>query len=239
MAGEHFLDAAIIIGRILSWDAQRQPVQAYFARSNVTRHTSEHVSRGVRNTLFAIRRSFREYTVQLDHDIRGFDGTRLVDELRRHLRNYVDARLNIRTLTPNLAGQLRQLAGFFENSKFRNAHHGTGRAEDAAYEVDSAIDKALTELALMCRNDVKAAVRVHACPPDIRTTHSAIHAQVQAIMGGHADDALVATEAYHIHKTAVNPLRVLVTTDRAHFLSNKNALDRVLLPLAIEHPDRA
>lgn len=238
MAEEHFLDAAVIIGRILSWDAQRRSVQAYFDRTKTARHTSEHVSKGVRSTLLAIRRSFREYAVQLDRDINGMDTTRIEDQLHRHLSTYLEARLRAGTLTPNLAGQVRSIAQFFRH-KFRNASYGSGKAEDAAFEVDAAMSKALNDLALLCQPTLGAPVRVHACPHDVRSQHAPIHGAVHAIMGGHADDSLVAIEAYHIQKSIVNPMIVLVTTDRAHFLSNKEAIDKVLAPVRVEHPDAA
>ena len=235
MSDEHFLDAAILIGRILSWDAQNQSVQAYFTRSNAPRHTSLHVSKGVRSTLLAIKRGFRAYAVQLDRDIRGLDLTRFDDELRRHLQNYIQN--NHRTHN-NLAGQLRRLVQFSAN-RFRNAAYGNGRAEDAAAQVDHAIDTALLELARLCNTTPTAPVRTHACPHGVTTTYPAIHAQVHGVMGGHDDDALVAIEAYHIHKTAAPSLVRLVTTDRAHFLNNKAALDKALAPLTIAHPDAA
>lgn len=236
--GEHFLDAAVIIGQLLSWDEQHRHAHAYFSRGAPVRHTSQHVARGVRSTLLAIRRSFREYTIQLDHDIRGLDGMRIADELRRHVAGYVDLRVRGRTLSPNLARQVRNLARLFEN-RFRNVYYGSGRAEDLATDVDAAIDKALTQLALMCQPAVGAAVRVHACPADVCTTHAQAHARILAIMGGHVDDSLVAVEALHIHKTTAPALDAIVTTDRGHFLSNKNALDAVLAPIRVLHPDNA
>lgn len=236
MSGEHFLDAAILIGKVVSWDAQNARVQAYFARSNARRHTSHHVARGARNTLLAIRRVFREYAVQLDHDVRGLDATRVHDELRRHLAKYIDARLSSGTINKNLAGQVRRIAQLFEN-KFRNVVMGSGRAEDAAYEVDRAIENALTDLTLLCNTATNAPVRAHACPQDVKTTYKAQHERAISQMGGHADDALVAVEALHIHKTIASALNVLVTTDREHFLNNKTELDKILAPLVILPPE--
>lgn len=233
---EHFLDAAILIGRFLPWDAQSQCVSAYFGRAKRARHTSRHVYAGVRRTLTSIRLNFGSYMVELETQLRSFEQAKLSQQVRDHMEAHIRARSAAGQMNANQAGQLRLLVRLFYN-QIRTEHLGNARLERLAADVDRTVQTALNMLDAACKPDAAALIVRHDCPRTVRTTYAGEHGKVHAAMGAHDDDALVAIEALHLHRTVSDKIRVLVTTDRAHFLSKKHELDAILSPVSVSHPD--
>jgi hypothetical protein len=232
MPENHFLDANVIIGSLIPWDAQRDRSVRYFETQGMFRHTSRRVygeCNGVfegsrRELLRYLKEFYRRFNqisdpMHLDHHIQQFtagysDGLD-DDRMKRTIGNFMRTHM---TDLRNVALGGEQKYGEFQQS------------------IRDAIQYALNELACRCIDAEGAEIfRYDCCPSDHTPLYTVEYGALFASMN-YAPDVDVLLDSYYIKEIQLRSTVQFMTTDFTHITRHKATIERVLPGILICNP---
>lgn len=232
MPENHFLDANVIIGSLISWDAQHDRSVRYFEIHGMFRHTSLRVYGECTGVFEASRRELLRY---LKEFYRRFNQTS--DPL------HIDALIQRFTAeySAGLADdRMKRIVSNFVRTHImdlRNVALGGERTfGEFNQDIRDAIRYALDELANRCIDAEGAEIyRYDSCPSD----HTPVYPAEYGVLFGsmnYAPDVNVLLDSYHIKETQLRSTVRFITTDFTHITRNKVTIERVLPGIHIFNP---
>lgn len=232
MPENHFLDANVIIGSLISWDAQHDRSVRYFETQGMFKHTSKRVfgeCNGVfegsrRELLRYLKEFYRRFNqsvdpLHLDFHIQRFTADYSAgledDRMKRIVGNFVRTHM---TDLRNVALGGEQTFGEFKQN------------------IRDAIKYALNELICRCTDAAGAEIfRYDCCPVDHGPLYSAQYELLFSSMN-YAPDVDVLLDSYHIKETQLQSTVRFITTDFIHIIQHKITIERVLPGILIINP---
>lgn len=232
MVSHHFLDANVLIGSLVEWDAQHRHTHHYMQREGFRRHTSERVHHECTGVLGRFRRTVLRYLEYMEQNLPAHPDPLALDRTIDRLTD---------RLVESLASERERstLRSFVRRNRedIRNMVLGTEEERRAfRRDVIGAVKGALEALDRDCRDDTSARVLRHTCCPEDYDAFFPNERRVLVDLLGYEPDALVVLDSYYLLVYTIREGVCPVTTDYAHILRNRDRIEEVLPGITVREP---
>ncbi len=229
---KHFLDANILVGAWLEWDAQHNIVKKYIDCNSHERYTSKRAWMEARHVLEKYRRLVNNYLCKFEDDF-GMDfNLNYIDrEIARFNRKYLEGIANKSDKT--------KVESFIKDhlSEIKNCVLGAGSIELLLEDAVNKFKIALNTLDNECRNDHTSSIFKHETCPLKYESHYPFEKSELMKTVIYDNDVYIILDAYYIKETFVKSDMCLITTDYEHILSKKLDIERILVGINVESPE--
>ncbi|MDO8871190.1 MAG: hypothetical protein Q7V05_00455 [Methanoregula sp.] len=217
MSENHFLDANVIIGSLISWDAQYDRSVRYFTGQGMFRHTSKRVYGECTGVFEGSRRVLLRYLKEFYRRFNTFNDPMTLDPLIERFTQTWSANLYDEKMS-------RIIGNFVQTHRtdLRNVALGSEQNYgDFQRQIRKAIQYALNELDCRCTDTNPTEIfRYDCCPHDLTPVYPTEYSSLISSLN-YAPDVNVLLDSFHIKRTMLQGSVHFVTTDWTHITRNK------------------
>lgn len=224
MSENHFLDANVIIGSLISWDAQHDRSVRYFETQGMFRHTSRRVYSECVGVFEGSRPVLLRYLKEFYRRFNGFSDPIRLDTLIQQFTSEYSAGLENDKMKRIVSSFVRANMPDLRNVAL-GGEHTFGEFKQS---VRDAIIYALNELGCRCIDTAGAEIfRFDCCPTDHTPLYALQYGNLFSSLN-YAPDVNVLLDSYHIKETQLQSTVWFITTDIIHIKTNKVKIEQVL-----------